>query len=344
MRVREASTVICLRQRPNTSHTLTWQHMNRLAPTVPRPTVLNADSHEADPLLFGLDTSVDWVTFTSGWEVLMGQRSVVNWMRSTVSEQKLMRYPGEYVFAGGTVEAEETIEQAARRELEEEFGCEVPISANLRLFSVRQTRVIMNTSHIIYSFVACAEENPWLNDLNVEARNEQLRYGRKHHAELVRTGRFWNLQGAEREQVSPEVQRLDWLPLLEAVRLLYSSMSKQFTTVNEWQAKEFQRLGITKRDPMFLTLHTLAEIESFPSLASIRRYTKTFEVEKAKKSAVWLHADNDEKKTKTLRVKEKKRSTGKKKKMNWNSYLKSMKKIRLKEDAMACIASRKARL
>jgi len=89
-------------------------------------------------------------------------------------------------------------------------------------------------------------------------------------------------------------------------------MSKQFTAVNEWQAKEFQRLGITKRDPMFLTLHTLAEIESFPSLASIRRYTKTFEVEKAKKSAVWLHADSDEKQTKAAWVKETKRSTRKK--------------------------------
>jgi hypothetical protein len=41
------------------------------------------------------------VTFTSGWQVLMGQAEVKNWMRSDADSTTTMRYAGEYKFAAG---------------------------------------------------------------------------------------------------------------------------------------------------------------------------------------------------------------------------------------------------
>ena len=47
--------------------------------------------------------------FSSGWQVLVGQSEVVNWVRSEQGEAPaLMRYGGEYKFAGGGVDDGET--------------------------------------------------------------------------------------------------------------------------------------------------------------------------------------------------------------------------------------------
>ena len=51
-------------------------------------------------------------TFTSGWQVLMGQAEVVNWLRSTERKQALMRYAGEFKFAGGAVDPGESVAAA----------------------------------------------------------------------------------------------------------------------------------------------------------------------------------------------------------------------------------------
>ena len=56
----------------------------------------------------------------------MGQSLVVNYLKTdTIFDPndniKFMRYPGEWLFPGGAVETNETINQAARRELMEEF-------------------------------------------------------------------------------------------------------------------------------------------------------------------------------------------------------------------------------
>ena len=45
------------------------------------------------------------ITFPGQWEVLMGQNECINWPRSqSLDELKLMRYPGEYKFAGGNLD------------------------------------------------------------------------------------------------------------------------------------------------------------------------------------------------------------------------------------------------
>ena len=106
----------------------------------------------------------------------MGQSEVQNYLKSEEGdrEPRLMRYAGEYKFAGGSVDAGETLEQAARRELEEEFGCRVPPEARLRVFDVKQTRPVQSTSFIMNSFLCLESENPWLAALDAPALNRGL--------------------------------------------------------------------------------------------------------------------------------------------------------------------------
>jgi 8-oxo-dGTP pyrophosphatase MutT (NUDIX family) len=73
-------------------------------------------------MLFG-DTNT--ASFTSGWEVLMGQSEVLNWMRSSSDTRAQMRYGGEYKFAGGSQDEGETIVETAVRELEEEVSIDI---------------------------------------------------------------------------------------------------------------------------------------------------------------------------------------------------------------------------
>ena len=77
----------------------------------------------------------------TGWEVLMGQSEVVNWLRSSPAKKAIMRYPGEFKFPGGTVDNGETLAQTALRERQarrerENFGRS---SADGLFFRVKNT-------------------------------------------------------------------------------------------------------------------------------------------------------------------------------------------------------------
>jgi 8-oxo-dGTP pyrophosphatase MutT (NUDIX family) len=62
-----------------------------------------------------------------------------------VAEQSKPRYAGEFKFAGGTRDPNETLEETAVRELREEFAVSVELSqARLRLFNVKQTKPVRN--------------------------------------------------------------------------------------------------------------------------------------------------------------------------------------------------------
>jgi len=129
---------------------------------------------------------------------------------------------------------------------------------------------VQSKSNIMWNMVALAEENPWLSDLDVEAANECLA-GRRHLFDQLRQhGEFWSLSQAEREAVAPEVRELRWIPLDEAVFLTLSTMvAGNVHFVNEWQAAEFARLGIKRRDPMFMTACALMEVAAFPDVPSL---------------------------------------------------------------------------
>jgi len=65
-------------------------------------------------------------------------------------------------------------------------------------------------------------------------------------------------------------------------------MNTSFVPINAFQADEFRRLGLQRRDPMFLTMATLLEIDSFPSAASIGRHASTMRPDEELRRTQWL--------------------------------------------------------
>jgi ADP-ribose pyrophosphatase YjhB (NUDIX family) len=212
-----------------------------------------------------------------------------------------MRYAGEYKLAGGNVDAGETLEQAAKRELREEFlkSSETQIlddSVTLRPFSVKQTRPIRSRSNLMYNFIALAdgEENAWLNYLDVDSINETLREKR---ADFLRSldqpgNKYFELSKEEKEALSPEVFQLSWLPLEEAMEHCLTSVLPG-VFVNQWQEKQFERLRRTRRDPLIMTGATLVELEKFPDVRALRRYCDSVDMNTLRENEQWLFPEMD---------------------------------------------------
>ena len=120
----------------------------------------------------------DRIPFEAGWEVLMGQSECTNWLRSTRHKEAIMRYAGEFKFAGGTADPEDgdSLEATAKRELREEYElAHVPAAAiRLHPFNVKQTKPIQGRSYVMHNFVALASENPWLADAGLTHRRRIL--------------------------------------------------------------------------------------------------------------------------------------------------------------------------
>mmetsp|Transcript_70287 Transcript_70287/g.139294 ORF Transcript_70287/g.139294 Transcript_70287/m.139294 type:complete len:368 (+) Transcript_70287:134-1237(+) len=289
VKVRRAATVICVRRCTAgvpTQQTLTWAEAMGGCPWPPA-LGSDPDGHARVELVFGGPGKS--VLLESPWEVLMGQNEVVNWMRSTPDRRATMRYAGEWKFAGGVVDPGEEPEAAARRELQEEFALHLPPdSVQLRLMSIRQTRPIRQVSNIMYNYLAVAEENPWLQQLDVVTVNARLEAKRQQHAKLIDSGCFWSLSKADKEQVSPEVHEVCWLSLRTAVLNAFSSMSPCYVPVNDFQRLEYARAGLDCRDTMFLTMATLLDVSTFPSLRSICRHAKSLDVAAELGRAQWL--------------------------------------------------------
>ena len=202
------------------------------------------------------------IDFSSGWQVLMGQAEVVNWLRSTAESVATMRYAGEFKFAGGTVDEGESIAQAGLRELQEEFLIPAGLDTIggdkllLRPFIVKQTMPIRSKSNLMYNFVALASENPWLAELDTQHANRTLQQRRERHSEIVAAGDFFELSQAEKEPLAPEVHQLAWVDRHQAFSWALSSMNDEVTHVNGFQQREFATHGIGRRDPMFMTAVT----------------------------------------------------------------------------------------
>ena len=232
------------------------------------------------------------VAFRSGWQVLMGQAEVKNWMRSEPDSTTTMRYGGEYKFAGGTVDEGEDIAAAGARELEEEFltdvGLALPPDANIRPFVVKQTMPVRSKSNLMYNFVALASENPWLASLDIDGVNVALEERRARHARLVETGEFWKMSVAEKEAVAPEVHRLQWVDLADAFAMTLSTMNNAVEFVDDFQQAEFARYGIKRRDPMFMTAVTLFELEAFPDEASLLEEIDGTDLDQLAAEVQWL--------------------------------------------------------
>jgi len=268
----DAATVLCVRTAPGSARHQTLRHSDF---------TLN-DEAKAELKNFVWE-------FKSGLQVLVGQSEVVNWVRSTAPESlALMRYGGEYKFAGGSQDRGETLEETARRELAEEFVTEVPASAVLRPFRVNSTRAIQGKSYRMWNFVCLADENLWLQGLRCEAVNAKLQAKRKDFERLIVGGAqapFWSLDKARREAVSPEVREVVWMDVADVVAVYLSSKSTSLQPVNDFQRKEFSRYGVVRRDPMYASMAVLRSLEKCGSLDGLRAASQEFDKALAAKAA-----------------------------------------------------------
>jgi hypothetical protein len=145
----------------------------------------------------------------------------------------------------------------------------------------------------MYNFVAIADENPWLDNLDVDEVNRALQFRR--HAFM----RFINSQDGkdyfdeskfgleQKERVSPEVYQIKWVPLDEAVETCLTSVLAG-VFVNEWQEREFSLLGRKARDPLIMTGATLIELECFPDVESLQRHCAGVSLESLREKEQWL--------------------------------------------------------
>ena len=238
------------------------------------------------------------ISFECDWEILLGQAEVINWLKTTPSKFKSMRYGGEWKLAGGNVDQGETIARAAARELEEEFlaplELSLPSNAVLRPFVTKQTRPIRSRSNLMHCFVALEDENPWLRNLDIQAINKGLAQRRKNFAELslnpdgsIKTS-FYQRPHTERESVTPEVRQVQWKSLREGVRDALSSMSPNTIFVNAYQQEAFRKYNKTRRDPMFITAAILMELERFPDSLAVIEYCNSVNSKALAKEEQWL--------------------------------------------------------
>ena len=199
----------------------------------------------------------------TGFSVLLGQNECRNHLKSTKFSTVIMRYPGEYKFPGGCVEDDETLEQAALRELTEEF---IGIQANesnskLHFFNSKTTLPIKQKTYIMNNFIAFADENEWLRDDDlVSTVNNNLCRKRRQFEDSVNDDSFWSMSHDAKCMLSPEVNSIDWFTVDKAIDILEGSQLDPVCYCNDFQMNEFKALGIEARDPMYQTKMTLLDI------------------------------------------------------------------------------------
>ena len=119
--VRDAATVVCIRECRLGGPDLLRRE--RLVPAAergkPRPPLpLPEDWWKMEntvDMIYEKLEEFDFCFRGRGWEVLLGQNECVNWIRTNdLNSLATMRYPGEYKFAGGALDAWESFLEAAR--------------------------------------------------------------------------------------------------------------------------------------------------------------------------------------------------------------------------------------
>lgn len=110
----------------------------------------------------------------------------------------------------------------------------------------------------MFNFVALVEDPTadWINTTAVEHINKQLHNKKQYFESLLATGSYWSKSTEEKETLSPEVRRVQWFSLEDAIRM----MDDGTPFVDEWQKQTFAELGIAGRDPMHVTAESLAEV------------------------------------------------------------------------------------
>lgn len=191
-----------------------------------------------------------------------------------------MRYPGEWKFPGGAVETgDQSLKHAALRELNEEFlGIDARNDESiLHERNEKMTKSIQGKRFRMHNFVAFEEDNSWLRSTELVATvNCKLEERRLRFRRSIDTGKFWTMPLQERMYLSPEIYRIRWVDLEEAIQIMASSLSKSPKPIDSWQSQQFQKYHITERDPMFQSMKILEEIRDLRTKRKIIANSKSF--------------------------------------------------------------------
>lgn len=206
-----------------------------------------------------------------GLHVLLGQNECKNFLKSTISTTIIMRYPGEYKLPGGVVEKNETLKQAALRELVEEYiGVKANESnINIHFFNRKETLPIQGKTYVMNNFIAFADENDWVEADLVSIINNNLKIKRERFQQSISDDSYWNMSYEDKCKLSPEVNSVQWFNIEKAIEMLECSERQPIQYVNDFQKQEFIKYGITSRDPMYQTKITLQDVLSLKSKKNI---------------------------------------------------------------------------
>ncbi|GAB5363107.1 hypothetical protein AAMO2058_000854900 [Amorphochlora amoebiformis] len=183
------------------------------------------------------------------WYVLMEQRVVKNWLKSTPNRTALMAWPGEFAFPGGAAEpSDQDMEETAKRELQEELlGVHIPAGDfKARLFDVISVQGVRR-SYQVHIYIAFSSVNKWLESLEVRHLNANLDRRMVEFQLLLGSGDFWELNPQHKMFVSPEVHHFEWMPLRQAVAI---ATSPHIQYVNDYQLMEFHKYEVSQREPV----------------------------------------------------------------------------------------------
>ena len=105
----------------------------------------------------------------------------------------------------------------------------------------------------MWNYVALASENPWMKEYDdLTFFNNKLQERRDKFEVLINSGKFFSMTKEEKEEVSPEVHALEWVPLHKAVAMTLSTMVQggMWYEVNNFQREQFKKFGIASTQRM----------------------------------------------------------------------------------------------
>lgn len=208
-------------------------------------------------------------------EVLLGQNECKNFLKSTNDYNVISRYPGEWKFAGGVVESNETLIDAAKRELIEEF---IGINSNecitLHHFNRKETLPIKENTYIMHNYIAFEDENSnWITSNLVSIVNNNLELKRQLYESSIEDKTFMNMSFEDKCKIAPEVHSIQWFNIEQAIEIMKGAENNNsITYVNKFQQLEFLKYGIKNRDPMYISRITLEEIFKLKTKENIMNF------------------------------------------------------------------------
>jgi long-subunit acyl-CoA synthetase (AMP-forming) len=197
-------------------------------------------------------------------QVLMAQNEVYNYLRSEplAAQPRIatMPWPGEYRFIGGRKEKiDVSVMDTVVRNLQNLLPGVCLTAADIRTL-LFQKNVLKNRKYHfeVYTFVAFAHDNQWLQAIDTVATNDMFEQRRRVYWKAVHDNSFasWSM---ERRAAEPtRIHQIEWIPIDKAVARL--DPERKF--VNDWQQHELKKYRVGSRHAASRTFAFLRDLQA----------------------------------------------------------------------------------